>query len=109
MNRDYQEFIEKLYNSMKPLNKGLPDVMSGFATMSATAKKAGALDVQKKKLIAIAISVAKRCDGCIAAHTNAAAKHGVSREELLEAFIIAIYMKGGPSTVCAAQVPRAYH
>ena len=108
MNKDYQEVIEKLYNSMDRLNKGLPDVMGGYATMSAAAKKAGALDVKTKELIAIAISVANRCDGCIAAHTNAAAKHDVSREELLETLGIAIYMGGGPSTVYAAQVLEAY-
>ena len=102
MNKDYQKVIEKLYNSMDRLNKGLPDVMGGYATMSAAAKKAGALDVKTKELIAIAISVANRCDGCIAAHTNAG-KNGVSREELLETLGIAIY-RGGPSTGYAAQV-----
>ena len=108
MSTDYQEVIENLYESVGRLNKGLPDVMSGYATMSAAAKKAGALDIKTKELIAIAISVANRCDGCIAAHTNAAAKHGVNREELLETVGIAIYMGGGPSTVYAAEVLDAF-
>tara|TARA_Y100001960_G_C14720839_1_gene852295 strand:- start:1275 stop:1622 length:348 start_codon:yes stop_codon:yes gene_type:complete len=108
MSKNYQEIIENLYDSMGRLNKGLPDVMGGYVTMSAAAKKAGALDVKAKELIAIAISVANRCDGCIAAHTNAAVKHGVSREELLETLGIAIYMGGGPSTVYAAQVLDAF-
>ena len=96
MKKDYQEVIEKLYNPMDRLNKGLPDIMYGYATMSAAARKAGALDVNTKELIARAISVATRCDRCIAAHTNAAAKHGVSREELLETLVISIYMGGKP-------------
>ena len=108
MSKDYQEVIENLYDSMSRLNIGLPNVMGGSATMSAAAKKAGALDVNTKELIAIAISVANRCDGCIAAHTNAATKHGVNREELLETLGIAIYMGGGPSTVYAAQVLDAF-
>ncbi len=108
MSKDYQKVIENLYESVGRLNKGLPDVMGGYATMSAAAKKAGALDVKTKELIAIAISVANRCDGCIAAHTNAAAKHGVNRKELLETLGIAVYMGGGPSTVYAAQVLDAF-
>ena len=107
MNKDYNEVIKKLYNSMDRLNKCLPDVTGGYANMSAAAKKAGAFDGKMKQLIAIAISVANRCDGCIAAHTNAATKKG-SRGELLKTLGIAIYMVGGPSTVYAAQVIEAY-
>ena len=40
--------------------------------MGAAAKASGALDAKTKELIAIAIAVAVRCDGCIAAHTKAA-------------------------------------
>ena len=108
MSKDYQEIVENLNGSIGRLNKDLPDVMRGYKTMSAAAKKPGALDVKTKELIAIAISVANRCDGCIASHTDAAKKYGVNRKELLETLGIAIYMGGGPSIVYAAQVLDAF-
>ena len=108
MSKDYQGIVESLNNSIGQLHKELPDILGGYSKMSAAAKKAGALDVKTKELIAIAISVANRCDGCIASHTNAAKKNGVNRTELLETLGIAIYMGGGPSTVYAAQVLNAF-
>ena len=71
--------------------------------MGAAAKASGALDAKTKELIAIAIAVAVRCDGCIAAHTKAAEKYGVDREEILETLSMAVYMGGGPSVVYASQ------
>ena len=108
MSKNYQEIVASLNDSVSRLHKDLPDVMSGYSKMSAAAKKSGALDVKTKELIAIAISVSNRCDGCIASHTNAAKKYGVNRNELLETLGIAIYMGGGPSIVYAAQVLDAF-
>ena len=83
MAKDYKEIAADLTSSMGRLQKGIPDTMKGFAAMGAAAKASGALDAKTKELIAIAIAVAVRCDGCIAAHTKAAEKYGVDREEIL--------------------------
>lgn len=108
MSKNHPELAKELHNSIGRLSKGVPDIMSGYSAMSAAAKKTGALDTKTKELIAIAISVANRCDGCIASHTNAAKKYGVKREEILEALGIAMYMGGGPSIVYAAQALDAF-
>ena len=76
--------------------------------MGAAAKKSGALDPKTKELIATAIAVAVRCDGCIASHVKALEKHGAEREELLEMLSMAIYMGGGPSVVYAAEALDAF-
>ena len=78
-----------------------PRYNEGVAAMGAAAKASGALDAKTKELIAIAVAV--RCDGCIAAHTKAAEKFGVDREEILETLSMAVYMGGGPSVVYASQ------
>ena len=70
MAKDYKEIAADLTSSMGRLQKGIPDTMKGFAAMGAAAKASGALDAKTKELIAIAIAVAVRCDGCIAAHTR---------------------------------------
>ena len=103
MAKDYKKIAADLTSSMGRLQKRIPDTMKGFAAMGAAAKASGALDVKTKELIAIAIAVAVRCDGCIAAHTKAAEIHGVGREEILETLSMAVYTGVGPSVVYASQ------
>jgi AhpD family alkylhydroperoxidase len=47
----------------------------------------------------MAISVAVRCDDCIAFHVKAALANGATQEEVLEALGMAIYMGAGPSVM----------
>lgn len=58
--------------------------------------------------MALAISVAVRCEGCIGSHTKAAKQAGATREEVLETVGMSIYMGGGPSFVYGAQALEAY-
>jgi AhpD family alkylhydroperoxidase len=64
----------------------------------------GALDGQTKELIAFAIAITERCDGCIAAHARNAVRKGISREQVAEMIGVTIMMNGGPATVYG---PRA--
>ena len=61
-----------------------------------------------KELIALGISVAVRCDDCIAFHVKAAVEHGAIREEVLETLGMAIYMGAGPSAMYASHALSAY-
>ncbi len=58
-----------------------------------------------KEAVALAISVVKRCDGCIAYHAKAAAKAGATPEEVAELLGVALMMDGGTASVYA---PRAW-
>jgi alkylhydroperoxidase/carboxymuconolactone decarboxylase family protein YurZ len=51
--------------------------------------------------------VVERCDGCIASHSEGAARAGASRQEqeAAEAIGVAMLMNGGPATIYG---PRAY-
>lgn len=93
---------------LKDLRLGAPDVMKGFSALAQAALAAKALDTKTKELIALAIGVATRCDGCIAFHAQAALKQGASREEVMETLGMAIYMGAGPSVMYAAQAMEAY-
>ncbi len=85
-----------------------PEVAQGFSGLASAASGPGVLDMKTKELIALAIGIAGRCDGCIGFHTAAAIKHGASRDEVLETIGMAIYMGGGPSYVYGAQALEAY-
>ena len=89
----------------RELRQAIPDVYRGFAEFHKGAFAAGALDVRTKELIALAIAVTERCDGCIAAHAASLARAGGSRQEAAEAIGVAMLMTGGPGTVYG---PRAY-
>ena len=69
---------------------------------------AGELDAKTKELIALAIGVAARCDGCIGFHTQALIKLGVTKLQLAEMLGVAVMMGGGPSLMYAAEAMRAY-
>jgi AhpD family alkylhydroperoxidase len=66
--------------------------MEEFSAMAMAASGPEALDSKTKELIALAISVAVRCDPCIAFHAQAAVKQGASRDEVMEAMGMAIYI-----------------
>jgi AhpD family alkylhydroperoxidase len=93
---------------LRELRAGAPDVMKGFSALAQAALAAKALDTKTKELIALAIGIATRCDGCIAFHAEAALKQGATREEVMETIGMAIYMGAGPSVMYAAQAMEAF-
>jgi AhpD family alkylhydroperoxidase len=108
MFKDWLKMAADMNPLVKDLRGGAPEVMTAFSQMALAASKEGALDVKTKELIAFAVSVAVRCDPCIAFHAKAAHKQGASREEIAEALGMAIYMGAGPSVMYAAQAMEAF-
>ena len=100
-----QEVIEDLKVPTRELSRAIPDTWAGFAAMHEAAVADGVLSAKVKELIALAIAVAKECDGCIAYHAKAAARRGATAEEVAEALGVALLMNGGPASVYA---PRAW-
>ena len=97
--------LDELRPLHRELRHAIPDVYKGFGEFHNAAFGAGALDVTTKELIAFAIAIVERCDGCIAAHAEAAAKAGATCQEAAEAVGVAMLMSGGPGTIYG---PRAY-
>lgn len=108
MSKEYKEITKDLSAALGKLRKEIPDVMSGFSAMAQAATKDNVLDKKTKELIALALGVASRCDGCIGFHVQTLVKLGVTREELMETLGMSIYMGGGPSLMYAADAVRAY-
>jgi AhpD family alkylhydroperoxidase len=108
MGKNWLDMITELSAEVKVLRAGAPDVMKEFSAMARAASGPEALDTKTKELIALAIAVAVRCDPCIAFHAQAAVKQGASRDEVMEAMGMAIYMGAGPSVMYASQAIEAY-
>lgn len=105
---DWQSFISQTDARMGELRRGIPGVTKGFHTVARSAIAEGALDSKTKELIALAIGITARCDGCLAYHSKAAAKYGATREEIMETIGVAVYMGGGPSMIYGAEALAAF-
>jgi AhpD family alkylhydroperoxidase len=69
----------------------------------------GAVPAAIKEAVALALSVAKHCDGCIAYHAKAAARAGATPEQVAEILGVALLMDGGTASVYAPRAWDAFH
>jgi AhpD family alkylhydroperoxidase len=106
--RDWPQTTKELTSLLRTLRGDAPEVMKAFAGIAQAASAPKALDGKTKELIALGISVAIRCDDCIGFHTKAALQQGASREEVVEALGMAIYMGAGPSVMYATHALDAF-
>lgn len=108
MSKSYPEITQRIGAGMKALRREAPETMQGFAALARAATQPGVLDAKTKELIALAIGVATRCDGCIGFHMDALVRLGAGREEIVETLSMAVYMGGGPSVMYAADAMHAF-
>ncbi len=108
MHEHGRDLLAGLAPHTRDLRDLIPGVYEGFGRMHAAAFADGEVDRKTKELIALAIAVAVRCDGCIAAHAKAAAREKATEKEVAETIGIAISMSGGPGTVYGPRAMAAY-
>jgi AhpD family alkylhydroperoxidase len=108
MSKDFLELERNYVARSRALHKDGGAPMEAFRGLVKAAGEDGALSHKQKELIALAIGVAIRCEGCIVFHTRACLKLGVTRAELLEMLGVAVEMGGGPSSVYGAQALACY-
>lgn len=108
MSKSYKTITDDLNAYLPEVKKGVPEVMKGFAEMAKAATQDGAIDKKTKELIALAIGIAVRCDGCIGFHAKTLNRLGATRQEIEEVCGMSVYMGGGPSLMYAADALRAF-
>ncbi len=104
---DWLDYRKQLMNRIGEIGKLSPDTLAGYQTLSKAGQKTGHLDAKTHELIALAVAVTTRCDGCITVHTGEALKHGASHEEIAEALGVAIALNAGAALVYSARVMDA--
>ena len=105
---DFCALTRKVSSNLAGLRSSTPAVRKAFGELGRAALAPGALDSKTKELIALALSVAVRCDPCIGFHTQTLVKLGATRQEVDEALGVAVYMGGGPSLMYAASAIKAF-
>ena len=108
MTKNYSEVCSDISSNLKKLRSGIPDTMQAFSALAKAATREGALDKKTKELIALAVGVAARCDGCIGFHAEALVRLHATRQEVEETLGMAVYMGGGPSLMYAADAIAAF-
>ena len=72
----YRDLTESIFAGLSTLRTSTPEVMKSFSELGRAATANGVLDAKTKELIALALSVAARCDPCLEVHTKALVKLG---------------------------------
>jgi AhpD family alkylhydroperoxidase len=104
---DYREHYKHVTDLMGKLGNEAPQAMAAFSRLHQATVGQGALSAKVKELIALAIGINVRCDGCVAYHVHDAVEAGATREEALETIGVAIMMGGGPSVIYGSQALEA--
>lgn len=100
-----RQHLHDLREPTKRLRGEIPEVYQGFLATSQATMTDGALSAKHKELIALAVSVAEHCEGCIAYHARGAARRGATEPEVAEALGVTILLGGGPAA--SEYAPRA--
>lgn len=108
MLNSYRDLTRDISAELGKLRTEIPETLQAFHALGKAASAEGALDKKTKELIAVALSVAARCDPCVGFHLQALVKLGATRAELADVLAMAVYMGGGPSLMYAAKASAAF-
>ena len=84
---NWNEYRKQLALGVKEIGQLSPDTVKGYVELSSAGQKEDLLGAKIRELIALAVAVTSRCDGCITVHTEAAIRHGATKEEIAEALV----------------------
>ena len=104
----WHQVQEDLRQPARDLRTIIPEVLKSYGSMHHAAMADGELTTSTKELIALAVAVALKCDGCITSHARGAARAGVTRQAIAEALGVTILLSGGPGTVYGPRALQAF-
>jgi AhpD family alkylhydroperoxidase len=105
---DWNAYRQQVVAGVGDFAKLSPETVRGYGALGAAGQKTGHLDAKTRELIAVAVAISLRCDGCITVHTDAARKLGATKEELAEALGVAVSINAGAALVYSTRALDAY-
>lgn len=105
---DWNAYRSQIVEGVGKLSKLSPDSVRGYSMLTGAGAKTRKLDEKTRELIALAVAVSLRCDGCITVHANAARQLGVTEEELGEALGVAMAVNAGAALVYSTRTLDAF-
>ena len=105
---NWNEYRNQILARIGEIGKLSPDTIKGYMTLGGAGAKTGHLDPKTRELIALAVAITLRCDGCITVHTAAAKKLGATKEEIAEALGVGISVNAGAALVYSTHTFDAF-
>ncbi|WP_338144468.1 carboxymuconolactone decarboxylase family protein [Neoroseomonas marina] len=93
--KDWPAYSATLRDRGKELGQLHPEIVKGFVALNNGAAKTQHLDAKTRELIALAVAITTRCDGCLDAHVRKAQAAGATKEEIAEALGVSIALNAG--------------
>lgn len=92
-----REMLSEFVDGLGTLAETNGEAVGAFMGLLGASYEPGAMDLKSKELISVAIGCYNRCEYCIVYHSYKALEAGASREEIIEAAMVAVAFGGGPS------------
>ena len=105
---NWSELLPSIQKAFGALGKSNPKMVKAYMALGESSAENDVLDTKTRELISIAVAITSRCDGCIAAHTDAAIKAGASREEVAATLATAISLNAGAAYIYSLRALEAY-
>jgi AhpD family alkylhydroperoxidase len=102
--KDWNGYSAAAKDRGKELSALHPELVKGFVALSGASARTQHLDAKTRELIALAVAITTRCDGCIDAHVRKAQAAGATRAEMAEALGVAIALNAGAAFTYALHV-----
>lgn len=107
--QDWNAYRDALIGRVGDFAKLSPEVLRGLNMIEGSGNKTGKLEPKMHEIIALAVAVTTRCDGCIAVHAKKAIELGATKEEIAQALDVAITLNAGAALTYSARNPELAH
>lgn len=104
--RDPKQILDEFTGGLQEFGKKAPKQTNVFMNLLGECYKEGAISTKTKELISVAIGTYNRCEYCIVFHVYKALEAGATREEIIEAAMVAVAFGGGPSMAYAVSLVK---
>lgn len=106
---NWRELLTSLKRSHSLLGGTNPKMLEAYRNLAAAQGSNGALEPKMRELIALAVAVTTRCDGCISSHAAAAVQAGATEAEVSDALGTAMALNAGAAYVYSLRALEAFN
>ena len=92
-----REMLNSFVGGLESLSTTNPENVEAFMGLLGASYEPKALELKTKELMSVSIACYNRCEYCIVYHCYKAFEAGASKEEIIEAAMVAVAFGGGPS------------
>ena len=97
MAKDVRAMLNDFVGGLGTLGETNGQMVQAFMNLLGAAYEPNALDLKTKELMSVAIACYNRCEYCIVYHAYKSFEAGATKNEILEAAMVAVAFGGGPS------------